>query len=53
MWNRQREAQMAREILADVGDEAVPPVSESAPGLDPLDVRGNEPELLSAADVAK
>jgi ATP-binding cassette, subfamily B, heavy metal transporter len=53
MWNRQREAQMAREILADVGDEAVAPVSEAAPDPDPSDVRGDEPELLAAADVAK
>jgi len=51
MWNRQREAQMAREILADVGDEAAAPVSTSDD--DPPDVRGDEPELLSAADVAK
>ena len=51
MWNRQREAQMAREILADVGDEAAAPVSASDD--DPPDVRSDEPELLSAADVAK
>ncbi len=25
MWNRQREAQMAREILAEVGDDAAAP----------------------------
>jgi ATP-binding cassette subfamily B protein len=25
MWNRQREAQMAREILAEVGDDDVAP----------------------------
>jgi ATP-binding cassette subfamily B protein len=52
MWNRQREAQIAREILADVRDEAAAPVSAS--DNDPPDVRGGgEPELLSAADVAK
>jgi ATP-binding cassette subfamily B protein len=51
MWNRQREAQMAREILADVGDEAAAPVSASDDDLP--DVRGDEPELLSAADVVK
>jgi ATP-binding cassette, subfamily B, heavy metal transporter len=51
MWNRQREAQMAREILAGVGDEAAAPMSASDD--DPPDVRGDEPELLSAADVAK
>jgi ATP-binding cassette, subfamily B, heavy metal transporter len=53
MWNRQREAQMAREILADVGDEAAVPTSESAPDRDPLDVAGDAPELLSATEVAK
>ena len=47
MWNRQREAQMAREILADVGDEA------AAPNRNPPDVRGDEAELLSAADAAE
>ena len=50
MWNRQREAQMAREILADVG-EAIAPVSASDD--DPPDVRGDEPELISATEVAK
>ena len=30
MWNRQREAQMAREILAEVGEEDAAPQSKSA-----------------------
>ena len=52
MWNWQREAQMAREILADVGDEAAAPACESEDH-DPSDMRGNEPELISVADLAK
>jgi ATP-binding cassette, subfamily B, heavy metal transporter len=47
MWNRQREAQMAREILADVEDET------AAPNRNPPDVRVGEPERLSAADAAE
>jgi ATP-binding cassette, subfamily B, heavy metal transporter len=47
MWDRQREAQMAREILADTDDEA------AAPDETPPDQRENEPELLSAANIAK
>jgi ATP-binding cassette, subfamily B, heavy metal transporter len=49
MWNRQREAQMAREILAEVGDEADAPnrnPPEAAPDAD-------EKELLPAADAAE
>jgi ATP-binding cassette, subfamily B, heavy metal transporter len=53
MWNRQREAQMAREILADVGDEAAVPLSESAPDHDPPDARGDESELVPVTEVAK
>jgi ABC-type multidrug transport system ATPase subunit len=53
MWNRQREAQMAREILADVGDEAAVPLSESAPDHDPPDGRGDESELVPVTEVAK
>src|SRR6202142_2632770 len=48
MWNRQREAQMAREILADVGDEAAAPVSASDD--DPPDVGDAEPELVSVTE---
>src|SRR5271163_261158 len=48
MWNRQREAQMAREILAEVGDEAAAP-NRNPPAL------ADEPdaELLPAADAAE
>ncbi len=48
MWNRQREAQMAREILATVDDET------GAPNRNPPEVM-NEPaaELLPAADAAE
>jgi ATP-binding cassette subfamily B protein len=48
MWNRQREAQMAREILAEVGDEE--PV---APNRDPPEVPDAEEELLPATDAAE
>jgi ATP-binding cassette, subfamily B, heavy metal transporter len=47
MWNRQREAQMAREILADAEDQP------AAPNRNSPDVREGEAELLSAADAAK
>jgi len=44
MWNRQREAQMARDILAEVEAEKV------APNRDPPEVTD---ELLPAADAAE
>src|SRR5271154_6078521 len=51
MWNRQREVQMAREILAEVGEETAPPNSN------PLDERGTsaakEEALVPAADAAE
>ena len=51
MWNRQREAEMAREILAVVGDE------DSAPNRNPPSETGatgaEEKELLPAADAAE
>jgi ATP-binding cassette subfamily B protein len=47
MWNRQREAQMAREILAEVGDDT------AAPNRNPPDVPEVEEELLPAADAAE
>jgi ABC-type transport system involved in Fe-S cluster assembly fused permease/ATPase subunit len=48
MWNRQREAQMAREILAEVGDEP------AAPNRDPPEIPGvEEKELMPAADAAE
>jgi ATP-binding cassette subfamily B protein len=46
MWNRQREAQLAREILAEVGDE------DTAPNLNPPETsseRAAEPEFLPDA----
>jgi ATP-binding cassette subfamily B protein len=48
MWNRQREAQIAREILATVGDET------DAPNRNPPEVV-SEPaaDLLPAADAAE
>jgi ATP-binding cassette, subfamily B, heavy metal transporter len=50
MWNRQREAQLARDILAEVGDEAVAP-NRNPPQL-PDDAEPR-PDLLPAADAAE
>jgi ATP-binding cassette, subfamily B, heavy metal transporter len=51
MWNRQREAEMAREILAEVGEQG------AAPNLNPPADTGaasaQEKELLPAADAAE
>jgi ATP-binding cassette, subfamily B, heavy metal transporter len=51
MWNRQREAQMAREILAETED------GDSAPNRNPPPLQEREPggegELLPAADAAE
>jgi ATP-binding cassette subfamily B protein len=50
MWNRQREAQMAREILAEVEEGDV------APNRNPTEVtqeRDPEPELVPTADAAE
>jgi len=48
MWNRQREAQMAREILAEVEED------EAAPNRDPPEVRQAEKaELIPAVDAAE
>jgi ABC-type transport system involved in Fe-S cluster assembly fused permease/ATPase subunit len=51
MWNRQREAEMAREILAVVGE------GDSAPNRDPVTADAaadpEEKELLPAADAAE
>ncbi len=49
MWNRQREAQMAREILAEVGEEREP----AAPNRNPPEVADVENELLPTADAAE
>ncbi|HXX04265.1 MAG TPA: ABC transporter ATP-binding protein/permease [Xanthobacteraceae bacterium] len=48
MWNRQREAQMAREILAEVGEESSA-LHREPPELAPA----QEKELLPAADAAE
>jgi ATP-binding cassette, subfamily B, heavy metal transporter len=48
MWNRQREAEMAREILAGVDEPAVTPDKEP-----PAAAIGVDKELLSAADAAE
>jgi ABC-type transport system involved in Fe-S cluster assembly fused permease/ATPase subunit len=50
MWNRQREAQLAREILAEVGDEDMAP-NHNPPELP--DERDAAPELLPTADAAE
>jgi ATP-binding cassette, subfamily B, heavy metal transporter len=50
MWNRQREAQMARQILAEVGDD------DTAPNRNPPDLpdeRAAEAELFPAVDAAE
>jgi ATP-binding cassette, subfamily B, heavy metal transporter len=49
MWNRQREAQMARQILAEVGEEGEPVASNR----NPPEVADVETELLPAADAAE
>jgi ATP-binding cassette subfamily B protein len=50
MWNRQREAQLAREILAEVGDDGVAP-NRNPPQLP--EAPEPRPDLLSAADAAE
>jgi len=48
MWNRQREAQMAREILAEVGED------DAAPNRNPPQAAGpEEDELVPAVDAAE
>jgi ABC-type transport system involved in Fe-S cluster assembly fused permease/ATPase subunit len=47
MWNRQREADKARELLAEVEDDA------AAPNRNPPPVPDGEEELLPAADAAE
>jgi ATP-binding cassette, subfamily B, heavy metal transporter len=51
MWNRQREAQMAREILAEVGDEEGIAPNRNPPPVEDADVAPNA--LLPAADAAE
>jgi putative ABC transport system ATP-binding protein len=48
MWNRQREAQMARQILAEVGDEPAAP-NRNPPGVTDVVER----ELIPTADAAE
>src|SRR5262249_9243003 len=50
MWNRQREAQLARDILAEVGDDGAAPNRNPPPLPDESEPR---PDLLSAADAAE
>jgi ATP-binding cassette, subfamily B, heavy metal transporter len=50
MWNRQREAQLARDILAEVGDDGAAP-NRNPPQLP--EVPEPRPDLLSAADAAE
>jgi ATP-binding cassette, subfamily B, heavy metal transporter len=51
MWNRQREAQFAREILAEVGDDSGAP-NRNPPQL-PDEEHDAPPDLLPAADAAE
>jgi ABC-type transport system involved in Fe-S cluster assembly fused permease/ATPase subunit len=51
MWNRQREAQLAREILAEVGEDDDAAPNRDPPGLP--EAEDAEPELLPAADAAE
>ena len=50
MWNRQREAEMAREILADVDEPSSTP-NRNPPA--PPQPEEREPELLPATDAAE
>ena len=50
MWNRQREAQFARDILAEVGDDNAAP-NRNPPQLP--DEHEERPDLLPAADAAE
>jgi ATP-binding cassette, subfamily B, heavy metal transporter len=50
MWNRQREAQLARDILAEVGDDSVAP-NRNPPQLP--EESEPRPDLLPAADAAE
>ena len=50
MWNRQREAQLARDILAEVGDDGAAPNRNPPPLPEAPEPR---PDLLPAADAAE
>jgi ATP-binding cassette, subfamily B, heavy metal transporter len=51
MWNRQREAEMAREILADADEPSSAP--NRNPPAEPAPAEDREPDLLPAADAAE
>ncbi len=51
MWNRQREAEMAREILADADEPSSAPNRNPPPA--PPHQEDREPDLLPAADAAE
>ena len=51
MWNRQREAEMAREILADADEPSSAP--NRNPPAEPAQAEHREPDLLPAADAAE
>jgi ATP-binding cassette subfamily B protein len=53
MWNRQREAQMAREILAESEDDASAPNRNPPPLPNGGERRGEGADLLPAADAAE
>jgi ATP-binding cassette subfamily B protein len=53
MWNRQREAQMAREILAEVGDDATAPNRNPREVPDATEAPKVDDELLPAVDAAE
>jgi ATP-binding cassette subfamily B protein len=50
MWNRQREAAKARELLAEVGDDDAAP-NRNPPGM--ADDTEPQSELMPAADAAE
>jgi ATP-binding cassette, subfamily B, heavy metal transporter len=50
MWNRQREAEKARELLAEVGDDDAAPNRNPPGGADDAESQG---ELLPAVDAAE
>jgi hypothetical protein len=50
MWNRQREAAKARELLAEVGDDDAAP-NRNPPGV--ADDAESQSELIPAADAAE
>jgi ATP-binding cassette subfamily B protein len=53
MWNRQREAQMAREILAETEDDSSAPNRNPPPLAEGEEAAGEGADLLPAADAAE